>query len=251
MTLATLTVQRCLTRIKQELKRQGITYTMLAERMDLSVVTVTRMLNHDDISMKRLLVLAEICGLDGLELVNSATITHGSHYFFSDRQDAAFADNPHLYAYFVALFFEQQSPQEIAEAHGLSELSTYRYLRALENLELIAVAPGNQVKFVVRAPLGFRANSRVLRQSITQALADTSARLMSDAREPLDFMLLKPMYLPEQAALKLQGELRQVIDKYAEASELLYTDAPSCQVVVAMHATVSESSPVIIPLDSC
>ena len=37
-------------------------------------------------------------------------------------------------------------------------------LRALENLELdCGSAPGNQVKFVVRAPLGFRANSRVLR----------------------------------------------------------------------------------------
>ncbi|RUO20156.1 helix-turn-helix domain-containing protein [Aliidiomarina haloalkalitolerans] len=251
MPLVTLKFQRCLTRIKQELKRQGITYTMLAERMDLSVVTVTRMLNHDDISLKRLLLLAEICGLDGLELVNSATITHGSHYFFSDRQDAAFADNPHLYAYFVALFFEQQSPQQIAETHGLSELSTYRYLRELENLELITLAPGNQVKFVVRAPLGFRANSRVLRQSIAAAISDTSARLLNDKREPLDFMLLKPMHLPEQAARKLQDELRQVIDKYAEASELLYADAPSCQVAVAMHATDAEPSPSIIPLDSC
>ncbi|MCH8500763.1 MAG: helix-turn-helix transcriptional regulator [Aliidiomarina sp.] len=251
MTLATLTVQRCLTRIKQELKRQGITYTMLAERMNLSVVTVTRMLNQDDITLTRLLRLAEICGLDGLELIDSATVTHGTHYFFSDRQDAAFADNPHLYAYFVALFFEQQSPKEIAEAHGLSELSTYRYLRALENLELIAVAPGNQVKFVVRAPLGFRANSRVLRQSITQALTDTSARLLNDKRESLDFMLLKPLHLPEHAARKLQDELRQVIDKYAEASELLFADAPSCQVAVAMHATDAEPSPSIIPLDSC
>lgn len=251
MALTALTVQRCLARIKQELKRKGITYTVLAERMGLSVVTVTRMLNQDDISLQRLLVLADICGLDGIELVDSAIESHGSHYYFSDRQDATFAEKPHVYAYFVALFFEQQSPQQIADRYGLSDLSTYRYLRELENLELLKLEPGNQVKFLVRAPLGFHANSRVLRQSIANALADTSTRLLQDNRGPLDFLLLKPMHLPEPTARKLQQELRQVIDKYAEASELLFANQPSCQVAVAMHATDTTSEPDIIPLDSC
>ena len=46
------------------------------------------------------------------------------------------------------------------------------------------------------------------------------------ARNLSTLCCLSPCHLPEQAALKLQGDLRQVIDKYAEASELLLYRRP-------------------------
>ncbi len=231
-------IERCLSEIKQALKTRNISYQDLAKSLDVSLNTVKRMLNQTDIPLQRLLTLCDICGLELSELFARAEQHKTAHHYFTDRQDQAFAKAPHLLRYFYELFYQNKSPAEIEQEFQLSSVSTYRYLRALENIELIELLPNNRVKFKVKPPLGFAANSRVLKNNIAQYIQQTCKQVLSDKEDSRFTMMVKPMRLPEGAFLQMVSELRSIIDKYSEASELVFVqreDLPQFQITFVGH----------------
>ncbi len=238
-----LVVDRCLSRIKEALKHKQLTYTDVASILDVSENTVKRMLNHADIGLDRLLTLADICDLDIGELIGQAKSEYNPHHFFSERQDLAFEQKPHLMSYFTQLFYQHKSPQQIAEENQLSELTTYRYLRALENIELIKLEPENKFSFLVKAPLGFAANSRVLRKIIAGHIEQTVDKVMSPQREEGYFAMVKPLRMPQELFAKMWNELERTVEKYAEVAEIAYSrqdDLASSQITLVGHPMNSE-----------
>ena len=217
-----LVITRALDQIKRRLNERGIQYQALARQFDVSVNTIKRMLNGTDISMQRLLMLAEICELNLETLLSSAARKHAEHTYFSDRQDAAFAQNPELFAFFTHLFHDQEPLTDVVAEFGLSEIDTYQYLRQLEDIELLELSPGNRFRFLVSPPLGFKPNSRVLRQQINHYLDVARQSLENPQQRSDQMLLLKPMQLPPEAFKQLCMDIRSVIDKYAEASEVIF-----------------------------
>ena len=130
-------VRNCLLEIKQQLKRKGIAYADIAERMELSEITVKRMLNQDDISVGRLTVLAEAAGFSMSKLIGIAEAKLPEVKCFTAHQDEAFVRHPHLFQYFMKLQEHDRSPETVARLFNLDDLSTYLYLRKLEDLGLI------------------------------------------------------------------------------------------------------------------
>ncbi|MGX5914836.1 helix-turn-helix domain-containing protein [Aliidiomarina sp. Khilg15.8] len=237
-----LVITRALDQIKQRLNVRGIQYQALARQLDVSVSTIKRMLNSTDISMQRLLMLADICDISVDELLSNATQQHAEHTYLNDRQDAAFADNPELLTLFTRLFYEELSLAEVVSELGLSEVETYQYLRTLEDIELIALSPGNRFRFLVSPPLGFKRNSRVLRTQIHHYL-DVAKQALEQGQESSDHMLLlKPMQLPPETFKQLCLDMKGVVDKYAEASEVIFrnnADLTTYQItLVASPATL-------------
>ncbi|MCC5878819.1 MAG: helix-turn-helix transcriptional regulator [Idiomarina sp.] len=217
-----LVITRALEQVKQRLNERGIQYQALARQFDVSVNTIKRMLNGDDISMQRLLMLAEICDLNVEQLLSNATQQHAEHTYISDRQDAAFAEDPALFTLFTRLFYEQTPLTEVVAKLGLDEIETYQYLRTLEDIELLELSPGNRFRFLVSPPLGFKRNSRVLRQQINNYLDVAKQALNADQPGENQVLLVKPMQLPAETFQQLCLDLRAVIDKYAEASEVIF-----------------------------
>ncbi|NVJ60913.1 MAG: helix-turn-helix transcriptional regulator [Gammaproteobacteria bacterium] len=249
-------VERCLAELKIALRAKGIKYANLAELMDVSEVTVKRMLNQSDIGLERLISLAEIAGLNAAELLQTAINSPQPHYYFTDIQDKAFHQNKHLYHYFSELFYYKKTPEQIQQENKISDISTYRYLRKLEDIELIELQINNKFTFRAKAPLGFSANSLVLKEVITQHIQATCDAVMSSNSDPSFFMRVKPMRAPESFYLEMADELKKVVDRYTGIAESAFShkeELPTFQVTVVGHPfelTDVELEP-IVDVDSC
>ncbi|WP_144394722.1 helix-turn-helix domain-containing protein [Pleionea sediminis] len=239
------TVERCLKEIKVALKNKGIKYSDIAERLNLSNVTVKRILNQSDIGLDRLITLADIAGLDVVQLIKNARVSPQKHYLFNDVQDKAFFDNEHLLHYFSELFYFKKTPEQIQRENNLTDISTYRYLRKLEDIELIKLLPENKLHFLCKAPLGFSANSLVLKQKITNHIKSTCDAVLSKNENEYYFMRVKPLRVPEGFYLQMIEELKKVVDRYAEIAEVAYisqSNLPEFQVTIVGHPYNAEGS---------
>ncbi|MCO7225728.1 helix-turn-helix transcriptional regulator [Pleionea sp. CnH1-48] len=209
----------CLGAIKESLQQQSITYAELAQRFEVAEVTIKRMLNQSDIAMSRLLALCDIAGLSLAKLLEDFNSQPPLHYYFSARQDEAFYQHPGLLHYFSELFYTGLSAEEIAAKYQLNEVSSYQYLRALENIELIELLPQNKVRFLVQAPLGFDHQSKVLKQQVQKSIEATCDKVMNAPDAAEHFFIAKPLSLSPQLYAKLIQELMKIIERFAQISE--------------------------------
>lgn len=240
--LQTQLIKNCLQLIKDRLKAKDISYRDLAEHMDVSVVTVKRLLNSSDISMERLMTLAEMVDCTLSELLSKAENNPQPHHVFSPKQDEYFDRYPNLMHYFFELFNLGKTPQEIAKSYKLNKTSTYLYLRALENIELVKLLPEDKVQFLIRPPAGFADDSRVLRKQLVSHIEKTHHVIMnmdSDSKNRRDyFMLVKPLHLSSALYDRMLTELSKIIDRFSEISELAENqnqDHPDYVVNLACH----------------
>ena len=239
-----MTIKNGLAVIKAELKAKGIKYAELAELMGTSEVTVKRMLNNDTISLSKMMFLAQLLDLDLAEVITQVGRSKAKHSFFNDTQDQAFHDDPKLWSYFVELFYNRKLPNDIETEFNLSQLSTYKYLRALDSIGLIRLQPHNNFTFLVQAPIGFNKNSKVINRHITHMMEVSYKAVMLNDQEDDDYFLrVKPMRLSKPVYLKLIEELKGVMDKYAQVSEIAFADAQDVQdyqVVFTGHRLIVE-----------
>lgn len=243
-------ISQCLQLIKRKLKEKSLTYVDVANVLSVSENTVKRLLNSRDISFERLLTLAELCGLSINDLANQAKEKPTPFNYFSIAQDKAFFENPNLWQFFCELFYSSKAPIEIQRENALSALSIYRYLRALDKLQLIELQPNNKVTFLVSTPIGFRADSLVLRANIAKHIKSTCDAVISEQCSEQHFMWVKPMKMPLSLFAQMNEELVTVINKYSEVAEIAFANddsLPNMQTTLVGHPlTFNENSQVEI-----
>jgi len=89
-------VSSCISQIKERIKAQSLNYQAIADRLGVSLLTVKRQLNGEDISLTKLLALCDAAEVDFSEIWQSVNETAAIHTLITEAQDAAFFKNPHL-----------------------------------------------------------------------------------------------------------------------------------------------------------
>lgn len=242
-------ISYCLNTLKARFKTKGVTYQDVANYLAVSEVTVKRMMQDTDIRFERLLKLCALAELSIDTLISEATNSPATHYVFTAKQDAAFAKHAHLLAYFSALVYEKLSVEQIQDKYQLDSTSSYLYLRALEKIELINLLPENKVQYRFKLPLGFAADSQVLKKQTQFYIEQTVEQVLNGGDEQA-FMLIKPVTLPIQVYEKMLSDLGQVVDKYSEISESFEHEQGYVQkqVMVLGHTLTDFSDTKIIPV---
>lgn len=240
-----LILKNCLSEIKIQLKAKRITYQQIADKMGVSLLTVKRQLNADDITFIKLLSLCDAVGLSLTEILSELQDKKVAHTSFTEKQDLAFCENESLYYYFSELFFNKKSPQKIESEYSLTSSSTYRYLRKLEDIGLISLSVRGKISFVVKAPIGFADSTKFIFKEIKNALHEVAGRLIN-ASKFKDFVVVKPLKLPAEIQDQMNKELVDIVSNYAELSERFYADSknPVTSVVICAY----QSQPVKKPL---
>ncbi len=205
-------VRKCLHEVKQQLKRKGIAYADIAERMGLSEITVKRMLNQDDISVGRLAVLAEAAGYSMSRLIGIAEEKLPEVTCFTPQQDKAFVRHPHLFQYFMKLQEHDKSPETVARLFNLDDLSTYLYLRKLEDLGLIELHEGNRVK-MPSVIMTFAPDSQFIRKGVAWSLEQATNALLGQQDETSDLSIL---FLPAKHCEELMQDIEKVFLRFAD-----------------------------------
>lgn len=211
-------VKSCVKQVKEKIKSQEINYQTIADRLNISLLTVKRQLNSEDISLSKLLALCEVSDLNFTEIWQSIDEASVVHTLINDIQDRAFYNNPHLMHFFFEMFQQKKTPEEIKQQWNLTPASLHLYLRELEKLELIQVSTQQKVSFKLKRPVGFGPNSKVIRKEISDDLRKMS-RLFALGQEQEEFLLSKPLQLSDELRHKMYKELLELVSRYSELSE--------------------------------
>ncbi|MDA0148228.1 helix-turn-helix domain-containing protein [Vibrio sp. LaRot3] len=146
--------------LKKELRRQRVGYKDLGLMMDLSEVSVKRLLNNQQpLSLQRLITICQILSLTLSKLLDEAERNLNSIPLFTAEQDAAFFAQPALFTFWSKLA-EELSVAEVAELYQLSPASVHLYLSQLDKLELIELGLNNHVKLLAPAHTAFDVGSK-------------------------------------------------------------------------------------------
>lgn len=229
-------ISRCLERIKEMLKSRNISYAKLAEALEVSEVTVKRMLNQDDISMDRLLTLADIVDCNLSELLSEVERESADIKCFSKEQDAAFTKYPHLFQYFMELSVRKKTPEEISDKYNLNEVSNYLYLRALENLELLSLLPENKVQFKSDSPMTFSPDSQFSSFMMVTSIQQACEAMLAPERD--ERYTVSAIIVPESEYEKLVNEVTKLLGQFVKTTarkNITVEGVPLYQVIMVGH----------------
>jgi predicted transcriptional regulator len=139
-------LKEILTALKKILRDKGLSYRALAKTLGLSESGVKKIFASRDCSYQRLSQIARALGFRITDILNEIDRPSLQHATFNAEQQNYFLKNTSAFRFFVKLVLERRSVPEIQKEFGLSDSAAFRYLKTLDDLHLIRLLPGNQVK---------------------------------------------------------------------------------------------------------
>lgn len=214
--------------IKRLLAQKRLTYPDLARELGVSLCTIKRILNHEELSLSRFCAIAKALGLTPATLMEATTLQESKEaYHLPAELEEFFVTHTHHWGYLQALH-AGQSPGAIARKTGISQASTRRYLRDLEKAGLIRVHPGHKVTVLHRhvgqwSPKGplSRKWFRTLLAEVMGFLEQFVQRKIEDEEKDQNGMVaIKITAMRTETFSELCKEMSDVFKRYEKRAEL-------------------------------
>jgi DNA-binding Xre family transcriptional regulator len=141
--------RRALANLKRMLVEQGISYRKLSEQLELSLVTIKRTMNSEDLSLSRLSQICSVIGVNPGDVISAAALEQRTKARpLTEQEEEFFVTCPPHFGYFRELL-RGRSPGVIAKRFGINKKSTDKYLKELASGGFIKVLPGHKIKVLV------------------------------------------------------------------------------------------------------
>jgi transcriptional regulator with XRE-family HTH domain len=134
--------------LKKELKRQGKTYSDVADVLGLSEASVKRLFSEHSFSLERLDCICDWLGLEISDLVETMQQSIRLTSRLSRKQESELVSDTKLLLMAHSLINRWTFP-EIIEAYSISETEGIRLLAKLDRMKIIQLLPGNRVKMMI------------------------------------------------------------------------------------------------------
>lgn len=200
--------------LKQQLKRRGITYKVLAERLGLSESAVKHMFSTGNLSLKRLDELCAALELDIGELVHIAAVEEPRMEQLSADLERELVGDIRLLlvAYCLVNYW---TVDEILERYDLSSGAALQLLARLDRMKLIELQPGNRVRLLISNNFSWQKNGAIERFFRSQVQAEF---LDNNFNDDGAVRIVKNGTLSQKAQLQLVERLRSVGEHFDDVS---------------------------------
>ena len=157
--------------MKRGLRREGITYAQLAQRLQLSEASIKRLFSRGRFTLQQVLAVCEAIGTDLAELGRSAQNRAEAIRQLSVAQERALAGDPRLLLLFH-LLMAGWSLADIGREYALQGTERTLLLARLERLGQIELLPRDRVRLRIARDFFWRSNGPVRRRYGAQALRE-------------------------------------------------------------------------------
>lgn len=157
--------------LKKELREARWTYRDLAKELKISEAGVKKIFSKNNISLKRVFEICHSLNISLPDLLAQSEAQAKSAVRFTGKQVVFFKQNLSYFHFYMRLAYEQKSPAQIQSEFQLSARSLQKYLKKLEELELISRLPKERVQILGGAPLSVSTQGTEL-ESIKYQLAE-------------------------------------------------------------------------------
>ena len=151
---------RIIDTLKRQLKVRGITYKMLAERLDLSESAVKHMFSTGNFSLRRLDDVCAVLELDIGDLVDISESHQQKIEQLSDENEQEIVADTRLLLVTYCLI-NYWTFDEIIQRYDISPQAGLKYLRKLDRMKVIELQPGDRVRLLVANNFGWRKNGAI------------------------------------------------------------------------------------------
>lgn len=199
--------------LKRQLKKEGVSYKMLANKMNISEVSVKRMMNlHQSISMERCIDICDIINVPLSKVISSAEKSLLVTPYYTTRQDELFYKRPELYSIFSKVLYENLVSEQLLQLYELDESSLYLYLRELEKVELVKLTNGLNFKLIVPQHIVFRESAKCAAYYKNQTIDGLKLELQQIAEtDKSKFFLTSRLRLTEEEFARYNKQIEEML----------------------------------------
>lgn len=134
--------------LKKQLRSQGFTYKLLAEKLKLSEASVKRMFTQEDISLSRLEGICSCLSMSLSELF--ALLEKGKTHILhlSENQEKELVSELELLLVAISIL-NHWTFNDILQYYTISEHALIQYVARLDRMKFIELQPGNRFKRLI------------------------------------------------------------------------------------------------------
>ncbi|MCW5620590.1 MAG: helix-turn-helix domain-containing protein [Burkholderiales bacterium] len=198
--------------LKRALKARGITYSHVAEALQLSEPSVKRLFASGQFTLER---FEQICAVAHTSISELARSVDGGKDEVSqltpEQERAIMADRKLLLVALCAL--NHLSLEQIVNAYDISKTECISLLIKLDRIKLLELLPGNRIKLRVTRAFSWLPNGPIQQFFKARAQSEYFASSFSGASE---VMLLTNGLLSKASTEALLSKLRRVANEFTE-----------------------------------
>ena len=154
------TSARIIDTLKRQLKVRGITYSGLAERLNLSESAVKHMFSTGNFSLRR---LDDVCAIVELDIGDLVSISESHEQkieqLSADHEKEIVTDLRLLLMVYCLVNY--WTFDEIIERYDITPEAGLKYLRHLDRMKVIELQPGDRVRLLVANNFSWRKNGAI------------------------------------------------------------------------------------------
>jgi len=160
--------------------------------------------------------ICDVLGLSMADFLESAQNRPVREVKLTRSQSDFFAANPNHFNFYQKLSFERMTIQEIANAHRLNERSVLKYLRMLEEFQLIELHPGNRIKIqkFAKVQLDSPRLSQIHRESVAQFVRNLNRDSENNMLGTIHFKF------KTTTRKRFKADILDLLERYFRQSEL-------------------------------
>ncbi len=212
------------TTIKNSLKASGVKYEQLAKKLNLSLPSVKRILNSDDISLSKLIEISRCIGVDFFELIEQAKEQTAQVYEFSLEQENTLSkDFQHFLVFRLMLM--NTDLDNIQSELKINRIELNRSIKALEKCQLIELWPNDKIKILAHFPFQWIENGpleKTYKKKIIEKVQKEMTKYGINRSTPKDSMqcAAKELFLTTEEQRSYISEMQTVFKKYSLLSSM-------------------------------
>lgn len=173
--------------LKRQLKARGITYSQVAEHLDLSENSIKRLFADKKISLRRLEQICELAGMDLAELVQKMQEDSQQMEMLSEQQEQEFAQDEKLLLVAICALNHWRF-KEILDAYYLEEPELIQLLAKLDRIKFIQLLPLNHFRLCVAKNFHWRPKGPIQKYFQQHVQADFFESSFTDKGEKMVFV---------------------------------------------------------------
>jgi DNA-binding Xre family transcriptional regulator len=135
--------------LKKLLRKQGLTYFDVAERLNLSEASIKIMLSKNKVSLDRLDKICEMLGMEISDLIDELNHEQRTLQHLTYEQELEIVSDLRLLVVAIAVLSDI-SFDEIIGKYKISDQDCRNYFRRLEQVKFIRLLPDNRYKLNIR-----------------------------------------------------------------------------------------------------
>jgi transcriptional regulator with XRE-family HTH domain len=203
--------------LKRELKRQKIGYADLAERLDISVSTVKKMLAKGNFTLERLDLICEVINVEYLELIENVNEEVIKVSKLTHSQEQAMVEDPLLLLMGYATI-NYWSMEDIVYRYKIPQELVINRLKKLEKFGILELRANNNIRPLVSNGFDWRPDGPILKFIRKHMIPEF---FKDDFRETGALQIIKNRALTDKSKKILERKSLELADLF---DELAYQD---------------------------